>query len=152
VHEFRVYLADEQATEALGGCLAAQLTDGLVVFLSGDLGAGKTCLVRGLLQALGYQTAVKSPTYTLVEDYSIAGHDIYHFDLYRLLDPEELDLIGIRDYFNGRTCCFIEWPERGQGRLPQQDLEIRITVQGEGREAFITSHTDQGKRVLESLL
>lgn len=152
MHEFRVYLADEQATEALGGCLAAQLTDGLVVFLSGDLGAGKTCLVRGLLQALGYQAAVKSPTYTLVEDYSIAGHDIYHFDLYRLLDPEELDLIGIRDYFNGSTCCFIEWPERGRGWLPQQDLEIRITVQGEGREAFITAYTDQGEKVLESLL
>lgn len=151
MNELKVTLADEQSTTALGAKLAAQLTDGLVVFLSGDLGAGKTCVVRGMLQALGHEGPVKSPTYTLVEDYSLSGHDIYHFDLYRLHDPEELDLIGIRDYFDGRASCFIEWPERGHGWLPKQDLEIRITVRGEGREAVISASSEKGEHVLAAL-
>ena len=151
MHELKLRLADERATEALGSKLAGSLVDGLVVYLSGDLGTGKTCLVRGLLQALGHDGPVKSPTYTLVENYSLPGRDIYHFDLYRLHDPEELDLIGIRDYFDGHTCCFIEWPERGQGWLPQQDLEVHITLHGEGREAVITAATDPGQSVLVNL-
>lgn len=150
-HEVRLTLADERATQALGGQLAERLSDGLVVFLSGDLGAGKTCLVRGVLHALGYGGAVKSPTYTLVEDYSLAGRIIYHFDLYRLHDPEELDLIGVRDYFDGQACCFVEWPEKGQGWLPMADLEVHITHKGEAREALVTPYTDKGGRVVDSL-
>jgi len=98
--EIVLSLKDVAATERLGAVLATALQDGLVIFLLGDLGAGKTSLVRGVLRELGYQGAVKSPTYTLLEEYTVAGKDIIHFDLYRLSDPEELDLIGIRDYFN----------------------------------------------------
>jgi tRNA threonylcarbamoyladenosine biosynthesis protein TsaE len=150
-HELRLALADERETRALGGKLATTLDDGLVVFLSGDLGAGKTCLVRGVLQALGFKGAVKSPTYTLVEDYSLAGRIIYHFDLYRLHDPEELDLIGVRDYFDGQACCFVEWPEKGEGWLPMADLEVHITHKGQAREARLTSCTDKGSRIVDSL-
>lgn len=142
-------LADVAATERLGAVLANALQDGLVVFLLGDLGAGKTSLVRGVLRGLGYQGAVKSPTYTLLEEYSIAGKEIIHFDLYRLADPEELDLIGIRDYFNGKSSCFIEWPQRGQGFLPGQDLQIQISLDGDGRLARISSSSSLGASVLK---
>ena len=138
-------------TERLGAELAATLPDGIVVFLQGELGAGKTCLVRGLLTALGHQGAVKSPTYTLLEEYSLTGREIIHFDLYRLTDPEELDLIGIRDYFNGKACCFIEWPQRGEGYLPREDLIIKISLDGDGRVATISAHSEIGKVFLQSI-
>ena len=144
-------LKDVAATERLGATLANVLPDGLVVFLQGDLGAGKTCLVRGVLRGLGYQGAVKSPTYTLLEEYSLAGKEIIHFDLYRLSDPEELDLIGIRDYFNAKASCFIEWPQRGQGFLPRADLQIQISLDGDGRLARISSSSDSGMKVLKSI-
>jgi len=144
-------LEDVAATERLGAVLAAVLPDGLVVFLQGDLGAGKTSLVRGALRGLGYQGAVKSPTYTLLEEYSFTGKEIIHFDLYRLADPEELDLIGIRDYFNGKRSCFIEWPQRGQGYLPKEDLGIQISLEGNGRLARISSSSESGKKVLKSI-
>ena len=144
-------LEDTSATERLGAVLGAALLDGLVVFLLGEVGAGKTSLVRGALQGLGYQGAVKSPTYTLLEEYSIAGKNIIHFDLYRLSDPEELDLIGIRDYFNGKSCCFIEWPQRGQGYLPGEDLQIQILLDGNRRLARISSGSDLGMKVLKSI-
>ncbi|MFW2438223.1 MAG: tRNA (adenosine(37)-N6)-threonylcarbamoyltransferase complex ATPase subunit type 1 TsaE [Arenicellales bacterium] len=148
-NEFTLILDDVAATEKLGAVLADALQEGLLVLLEGDLGAGKTCLVRGVLRALGHQGAVKSPTYTLLEEYSLAGKEIIHFDLYRLTDPEELDLIGIRDYFNGKACCFIEWPQRGQGFLPQEDLEIQITLAGNGRLARISGHSESGMKVLQ---
>ena len=144
-------LKDVAATEQLGATLANVLPDGLVVFLLGDLGAGKTSLVRGVLRELGYRGAVKSPTYTLLEEYSVAGKVIIHFDLYRLSDPEELDLIGIRDYFNGKSSSFIEWPQRGKGFLPQGDLQIQISLDGDGRLAKISSSSDSGMKVLKSI-
>lgn len=128
-------LDDEAATLALGAELAHRLTPGACVYLRGDLGAGKTTLVRGLLQALGHRGAVKSPTYTLVEPYETGGVPIYHFDLYRLGDPEELEMIGIRDYFDGRALCLLEWPERGRGMIPAPDLTVTLAVEGRGRHA-----------------
>ena len=149
--ELVLTLADVTATERLGAVLAGVLPDGLVVFLLGELGAGKTSLVRGVLRELGYRGAVKSPTYTLLEEYTVAGKDIIHFDLYRLSDPEELDLIGIRDYFNGKASCFIEWPQRGQGFLPKEDLQIQISLDGNGRLARLSSSSDSGMKVLKSI-
>lgn len=128
-------LADEAATLALGAALADRLKAGQCVYLVGDLGAGKTTLVRGLLRALGHHGSVKSPTYTLVEPYEFPGVHIYHFDLYRLGDPEELELIGVRDYFEATAICLLEWPQRGAGVIPEADLTVTLTVQGRGRHA-----------------
>ena len=128
------YLADEAATEALGAELANQVPAG-VVWLEGELGAGKTCLVRGWLRALGHAGAVKSPTYTLVEPYVISGKSVYHFDLYRVADPEELEIIGIRDYFHTSSLCLVEWPRQAAEALPEPDLEVRLTENNKERTA-----------------
>ena len=128
-----IFLATTKATEKFGGQLFFSLPARCLIFLRGDLGAGKTTLVRGFLRAAGYTGIVKSPTYNLVEEYQIKGRQIFHFDLYRLFDPEELDAMGIRDYFMNDSICFIEWPENGLGFLPAPDLELRLTRQGEGR-------------------
>ena len=126
-------LTSEQETEAFGAELWQTLPDHGVIFLRGTLGAGKTTLVRGYLRAAGYQGAVKSPTYTLVEEYNIEDRKIFHFDLYRLKDPEELEWIGIQDYFAQDAVFFIEWPEMGQGMLPAADYEIEIKPENTGR-------------------
>ncbi|QIW09412.1 tRNA (adenosine(37)-N6)-threonylcarbamoyltransferase complex ATPase subunit type 1 TsaE [Francisella sp. LA112445] len=112
---------------------AKKLVPGTIVFLHGDLGAGKTTFVKGVIKSLGYQGNVKSPTYTLVEDYQFDGFSIYHFDLYRLADPEELEWIGVRDYFNENSICFIEWPEKAKGFLPEKASKILIKYIPEGR-------------------
>ncbi len=129
----KTYLKDTEATEQFGAKLWADLPEKSLIFLHGELGAGKTTLVRGFLRAAGYNGAVKSPTYTLVEEYSIADRKIFHFDLYRVVDPEELEWIGIRDYFDQDCVCFIEWPEMGQGFLPKPDLVIKLLNEGQGR-------------------
>lgn len=129
---------DEQHTVALGAALAQMVPFGCVVYLEGQLGAGKTTLVRGWLQALGHQGAVKSPTYTLVEPYQWQGKELYHFDLYRLGDAEELEFMGIRDYFHSNSLCFIEWPERGEGVLPAADLIISLEVGSSTRVARLS--------------
>lgn len=137
------FLADEQATLTLGAMLAQRFPRG-VVYLLGDLGAGKTTLVRGWLQALGHQGAVKSPTYTLVEPYQLNQHDIFHFDLYRMSDPEELEFIGGRDYFDRAALCLVEWPEKGAGALPPADLVVSLRPDKRGRRAEITQSGNAG--------
>ncbi len=124
--------------EGIGRTLRAQSAS-QCVFLNGDLGAGKTTLSRGILRAFGHAGAVKSPTYTLVEIYEFAERRVYHFDLYRLGDPEELEYMGIRDYFSDGSICLMEWPERGRGILPEPDLFIDVTVQGDGRKIQLTA-------------
>jgi len=134
---FDAYLADEAATLACGGRLAELLrqpqNQRAVVFLHGQLGAGKTTLVRGILRAFGYQAAVKSPTYTLLEPYEDLSPAVYHFDLYRLGDSEELDFIGFDELLDASAVKLIEWPEKAHSRLPLPDLDIRLSLEGEGR-------------------
>ncbi len=143
--------ASEAEMVALGGQLGAVLKPGMVVFLEGELGMGKTTLARGLIQSLGHQGAVKSPTYTLVEPYELAGRPVYHFDLYRLSDPEELEFMGIRDYFTGDSLALLEWPERGQGFLPPADLVVTIEADGEGRRIELLAQSQPGVATLTLL-
>ena len=121
----------------LGGQIACLLPVGGVVLLHGNLGVGKTTLVRGLLRSLGFEGTVKSPTYTLVEPYHVADRDIYHFDLYRLADPEELEYLGVRDYFRDDALCLIEWPQQADGFLPKADLELTLKHDGAARIAHL---------------
>ena len=150
MHDFTFELPDETATLALGARLAEAIEPGLVIYLHGDLGAGKTTLVRGLLHKLGHVGKVKSPTYTLVEPYVVSGLNLYHFDLYRFVDPEEWEASGFRDYFNAQSVCFVEWPEKAGGLLPEPDLDIRLEPQEQGRKGVMTANTDAGKRSLEA--
>ena len=127
------YLQNTEETEAFGAELFKSVPSKCLLFLYGDLCAGKTTLVRGFLRAAGYTGVVKSPTYTLVEEYTVGARKIFHFDLYRVVDPEELEWIGIRDYLEQDCVCFIEWPDKGKGFLPEPDSVITLTAQGEGR-------------------
>ncbi|MDO6445030.1 tRNA (adenosine(37)-N6)-threonylcarbamoyltransferase complex ATPase subunit type 1 TsaE [Colwellia sp. 1_MG-2023] len=148
-------LVDEQATVTMGKTIAnivkGELNQGIVVYLNGDLGAGKTTITRGFVQGMGHDGHVKSPTYTLVEPYDLADWQVYHFDLYRLADPEELEFMGIRDYFNENCCCFIEWPEKGNGLLANADITINMAYQGEQRVVEFQSHNILGKNLLLAL-
>lgn len=162
------HAATPEDMERLGAALAPQMRAGLVVFLHGELGAGKTTFIRGVLRGLGFTGAVKSPTYTLVEPYqlggktapagsalppsmAVAGLTVYHFDLYRLNDPEELEFLGVRDYLGGSGVCLVEWAERGAGVLPTPDVDIAIERQEEGRVVRLTSNTENGAVLLRGL-
>lgn len=138
-------------TEALATRLAAHLRAGDVVFLRGDLAAGKTAFAAGALRALGHRGAVKSPTFTLVEPYELAAFTLYHFDLYRLQDAAELELLGVRDYFAGEAVCLVEWPERGTGVLPPPDIDIAIVSNGDRRTLSMTAVSPRGEAVLQLL-
>jgi len=133
------FIPDEKSMMHFGAEISDRFSDGGIVFLQGDLGAGKTTLVRGLLRHLGYQGIVKSPTYTLVEPYQLDSRLIYHFDLYRLGDPEELEYMGGRDYWDSDALCLIEWPEKAQGYLPPADLNVLLSYHKQGRYAELLS-------------
>lgn len=143
-----IFLESEEATLSVGhelGLVFLQNPNSICVYLKGNLGAGKTTLTRGVLTAFGHQSAVKSPTYTLVETYHFANRTLHHFDLYRLKDPEELEFMGIRDYFSQHNICLIEWPEHGQEFLPQPDITIQLEYQGAGRLLrIVTTQKAQG--------
>ena len=165
---FQYQAVGESATLAIGGCLARttfkdpylgpeQLngpgfsSKGAVIFLHGNLGAGKTTLARGFLREYGFQGVVKSPTYTLVEPYELASCSIFHIDLYRLSAPEHAAYLGLDDYFKEETICLIEWPERGEGCLPFPDLSIRIKGTGAAREFLWQGHSPEGREAAERL-
>lgn len=146
------HINSESEMLRLGGSLAESLVPPCILYLQGNLGAGKTTLVRGILTALGHTSNVKSPTYTLVESYHIGKLVCYHFDLYRLGDPEELETIGFRDYLDASALCFIEWPEKGEGWLPAPDLLIRLEPVGSsGRRVICEAMKPAGKEILEQL-
>ncbi|MEI8572657.1 tRNA (adenosine(37)-N6)-threonylcarbamoyltransferase complex ATPase subunit type 1 TsaE [Methylomonas sp. LW13] len=132
-----ITLETPEDTEALGAALWQALPAKCLLFLYGDLGAGKTTLVRGLLRAAGHSGAVKSPTYTLVEEYEVDGRRLFHFDLYRLKDPEELEWMGMDDYLNQNALCCIEWPQMGAGFLPNADVEVSLNYFQRQRTAEI---------------
>lgn len=138
------FAQNESAMEQFGAALLSAVENTGVVYLLGDLGMGKTTLSRGVLRAAGHQGTVKSPTYTLVEPYKTSVGLIYHFDLYRLIDPEELEYLGIRDYFTEDTLCLIEWPEKGEGLIPGADIEVSIQLSGSGREISWQAKTTKG--------
>src|SRR5438093_9659808 len=146
-----INLPDAAATAALGEALAAGAAPGLILHLRGDLGAGKTTLVRGLLRALGHPGRVKSPTYTLVEPYELSSLHFYHFDFYRLKNRDEWEQTGFRDYFNASAMCVVEWPERAGDALCPPDLDIHLLFEGEARRAEARAHTEAGKAWLSSL-
>jgi tRNA threonylcarbamoyladenosine biosynthesis protein TsaE len=141
-------LPDEAATLRFGGQLAACIVPGLRIYLRGELGSGKTTLVRGLLRALGVQESVKSPSYTLVELYVVSRLNLYHFDFYRFMDKRELGDAGLADYFDGDGICLVEWPERAGDALPRPDLEFTLVYAGTGREVSVKAHTKAGERCL----
>lgn len=136
-------LADESQTVRMGQKLAACIKAPMTIYFKGELGAGKTTLVRGILRGFGYQGATKSPTYTLVEPYELVDVTIYHFDLYRLADPEELEFIGIREYQQADSIMLIEWPDKGKGMIPKADLLIELDYNDQGRIMSLSSeHTE----------
>ena len=143
-----VLLDSAAATERLGARLARVLRPGGVLYLHGELGAGKTTLARGLLHGLGHRGTVKSPTYTLVEPYQIGPWRLFHWDLYRLADPEELEFLGLRDQLDSEAVLLIEWPERGQGELPAADLEVRLDYAGAGRSCRLEARSRAGQALL----
>lgn len=151
-----VWLASEDDTVAAGKELANAVKSvasghGLVIFLRGTLGAGKTTFSRGFIQGLGHRGAVKSPTYTLVEPYEQLEPATWHFDLYRLGDPEELEFMGIRDYLQPGNVCLVEWPERGEGILPTPDLELTLAADRDGRALSFLAQTEVGRQLLDRL-
>lgn len=147
----QLFLADEASTETFAARVAGLIEQAMVIYLEGDLGAGKTTFSRGFIQSLGHVGKVKSPTYTLVEPYEIAPWRVFHFDLYRLSDPEELEFMGIRDYFDDDCLCLIEWPDKGAGLLASADLHISMEFSQTGRALKIAALSDCGMKLLTKL-
>jgi len=141
-----IFLPGEAATMALARRLAPALLDGGVVFLRGELGAGKTTFARALLHALGVGERVKSPTYSLLERYAMNGHEAFHLDLYRIADAGELEWLGLDELDAPETLVLVEWPERGGGALPAPDLEVALEHDGAGRRAYLTPVSERGQR------
>ncbi len=146
-----LHLADERATRALGLKLAALLQPGLTVHLAGELGSGKTTLARGIIQGLGFAGRVKSPSFALVEPYIDSRLSLYHFDFFRFKDQMEWQEAGLRECFNERSICLVEWPEKAGALLPPPDLSIRLAVAGAGRDATIDAGTESGQWCLTEL-
>jgi tRNA threonylcarbamoyladenosine biosynthesis protein TsaE len=146
-----VFLANEVASVAFGSKLAAACQGRGLVTLSGTLGTGKTTLSRGIIRALGHSGAVKSPTFTLVEPYELRDTSIYHFDLYRLEDPEELEFIGLWDYLDQDALVLVEWPEKAFGVLPPADLALDLAIQDNGRRVAFAAHTSRGQDIAKAL-
>ena len=145
-------LRTPEAQQALGAALAAACPRPFVVFLEGDLGAGKTTLVRGFLRALGHGAAVRSPTFTLLEPYELATGPVFHLDLYRLAHPDELAYLGLRDLLGGQAILLVEWPERGQGELPAPDLQILIEHLADGRRVRLVPRTAAGQAAADGAI
>jgi tRNA threonylcarbamoyladenosine biosynthesis protein TsaE len=146
-----IKLPDAAASEALGAALAPGVAPGRVLHLHGDLGAGKTTVVRGVLRALGHEGKVKSPTYTLVEPYALSSLNLYHFDFYRLKNAAEWESSGFREYFGPQAACLVEWPERVGPALGIPDLELRLEFSPPGRRASLSANTPAGQAWLSSL-
>ncbi len=152
MHSLDLTLNSFEQTEAFAASVAGVVTAPCSIALQGDLGAGKTTFARGFLQALGHQGNVKSPTYTILEPYQIAGTTINHFDLYRLADPEELELIGAHEMFSGQNINLIEWPEQGAGWLPEMDLWLRIEHLDNGRQFCLSAGSARGQFMLDQIV
>ncbi len=148
----KMHLPDEAATRALGARVARVIEPGLALYLHGDLGSGKTTLARGLLRGLGYQGRVKSPTYALVELYTVSRLNLYHFDFYRFKDPKEWRDAGFNEYFNDASVCLVEWPEKAAGLLPAAGLDITLEFAGDGRDLSVRAGTESGKACLRRLM
>ena len=147
--EKQIFLADESQQIALAATVAKYLKTSFIMLLKGDLGVGKTTFARAFIQASGFDGVVKSPTYTLVEPYPISHNRLcYHFDLYRLAEPEELEFIGARDYFNDNDVCLVEWPEKAEGFLPPADWICTFSHHNEGRNLIISALSDKGKKLM----
>ena len=153
------YLPQEEALLQFGQQFATTIQDyltqhtdeGVVIYLNGDLGAGKTTLTRSIVRQFGHQGNVKSPTYTLVEEYQLSSISVYHFDLYRLADPEELEFMGIRDYFRPQTLCLLEWASKGEGMIPEADILVQIDYAEEGRNLRLYPKSEKGIQIASFL-
>ncbi|WP_426688515.1 tRNA (adenosine(37)-N6)-threonylcarbamoyltransferase complex ATPase subunit type 1 TsaE [Rhodanobacter ginsengiterrae] len=144
-------LPDEAATAALGARVASALDDGLVIYLHGPLGAGKTSFARALLTTLGVGERVKSPTYSLVEGYAAGDRPAWHLDLYRIADPGELEWLGLDALADPAAVVLVEWPERGVGALPHADVELSLDYAGSGRQAALSARSARGERLLRRI-
>jgi tRNA threonylcarbamoyladenosine biosynthesis protein TsaE len=154
INQMQILLEDEQMMQVFGEKIAqviGQINAPLLILLNGDLGAGKTTLSRGILYGLGHRGSVKSPTYTLVEPYDLQIGKVFHFDLYRLVDPEELYDIGFNDYLTESQLCMIEWPDKGGSLLPKADMSLQINSNGTGRQVILTAQTSLGSQCVNEL-
>ena len=144
-------VADDAAMRALGARLAGVCPPSCIIYLVGELGAGKSTLARGFLHALGHDGAVRSPTYTLVEPYELSQRQVYHLDLYRLADPEELEFLGLRDWLVGDAILLVEWPQRGAGILPAADLTVTINYAGQARDVTLVAASTTGQKIIAAV-